>query len=68
MKLPRGSMAKALQALRQPAVDLVGLASVGGMLHGLAMIYAPLAWVLGGLCGVTAAWVLSKPAQPRRTP
>lgn len=55
-----------LQALamnwRSVAVDLVGLAGVGAMLRGVAMVYTPAAWILGGLALSTAAFIWSKRA------
>lgn len=50
--------------LRAPVADLVVLAGAAAVVHGLALVWAPLPWLAGGV-GAMAAGVLLSPKLKR---
>jgi hypothetical protein len=40
--------------------DLLGLGGASALLHGIARVYAPAAWIVGGLLALAAALLLAR--------
>jgi len=42
--------------------DVLGLAGSTALLHGIALIYVPAAWIVAGLLAITAAVLIARKA------
>lgn len=40
--------------------DVLALMGLGAVIYGVALIYVPLAWIIGGLGSLTVAWLVAK--------
>ena len=49
-----------MRHLPQLALDLVALGGLAAVVYGVALIYAPAAWILGGLVAAATAAGLSR--------
>lgn len=65
MKLKISAIARRLATAAAGAapaivVDLVGAAGFCAFVHGLAEIYEPLGWIVGGLLAIAVAFVVNR--------
>lgn len=57
-----------MRHLPQLVLDVVALAGIGAVVYGVALIYQPAAWILGGLVAFlgAAAITVARGNAPRR--
>jgi len=50
--------------MRKHLADFLAVLGLGAVVYGVAQIFAPLAWIVGGLSSLAIAWLVARQESP----